>query len=84
MKLFVCNITFTASEEAVRELFQQIGPLKRLYLATDRDGKSRGFGFIEYVDPLDASRALDDLHGKELMGRRLIVIESEERIRNGK
>jgi RNA recognition motif-containing protein len=77
MKLFVANIAFAATQADLEELFRQIGPLKRVHLVT-RDGKSRGFGFVEFLAPLDAARALNDLHGKELMGRRLIVQESND------
>ena len=76
MKLFVANVSFAATEADLKELFGQIGPVKRVHLATDQNGKSRGFGFIEYEDPLDSTRAFDDLHGKELKGRRLIVKEA--------
>jgi len=78
VKLFVANISFSASEEAVRELFEQVGPVRRLYFARDGAGKPRGFAFLEYESELDAARALDDLHGKDLMGRRLVVQESKD------
>ena len=76
MKLFVANVAFEATEADLLELFRQIGPVKRLHLATDRAGKSRGFAFLEYEDPLDATRAFDDIHGHEFKGRRLIVKEA--------
>ena len=78
MKLFIANISFSATEEDLRELFGTVGPIKRLSLIKT-DGKLRGYGFLEYADPLDAARALDDLHGKDFMGRRLVVQESKEK-----
>ena len=77
MKLFVANLNYEVSEEELRELFRQVGPIKRVHLAT-ASGKSRGFGFVEYEDDLDASRAIDDLHGISFHGRRLAVKESTD------
>src|SRR5690348_11928282 len=45
-KLYVGNLPFTATEEAVRNLFAPHGAVEKLSLITDRDtGKPRGFGF---------------------------------------
>lgn len=78
MKLFVANVSFSASEEDLRELFSAVGPIKRLHLAKTVEGKSRGFAFLEFQDDLDASRALDDLHGHNFQGRRLVVQEASD------
>jgi RNA recognition motif-containing protein len=77
MKLFVCNIAFEATDEDVRNLFSEIGPLKACRLVKT-DGKSRGFGFVEFADALDASRAVDDLNAQTFMGRKLVVQEARK------
>ena len=76
-KLFVANVNFAASDEELRELFETIGPVKRCNIIKT-DGRSRGYGFVEYADELDASRAIDDLNGQTFMGRKLLVQEGKK------
>ena len=53
MNIFVGNIAFTASEDDLRQLFEEHGVVDEVHLITDRyTGRSRGFGFVGY--PLKA------------------------------
>jgi RNA recognition motif-containing protein len=82
-KLYVGNLPFTATEEAVRNLFAPHGTVEKISLISDRDtGRARGFGFVEMSDS-DASRAMQALNGKELDGRALKINEAQERPRSG-
>jgi RNA recognition motif-containing protein len=82
-KLYVGNLPFTATEEAVRNLFTPHGTVEKVSLITDRDsGRPRGFGFVEMSNS-DASRAMQALNGKELDGRALKINEAQDRPRNG-
>lgn len=82
-KLYVGNLPFTATEEAVRNLFATHGTVEKVSLITDRDsGRPRGFGFVE-MSNADASRAMQALNGKELDGRALKINEAQDRPRNG-
>jgi hypothetical protein len=78
-KLFVGNLPFSATEDAVRALFSQHGTVESLALITDRDtGRPRGFGFVEMPNA-DASRAMQALDGKDFGGRALKVNEAKAR-----
>jgi RNA recognition motif-containing protein len=56
VKLFVGNLPFTATDDAVRALFSQHGTVEKVALINDRDtGRPRGFGFVE-MSNADASR----------------------------
>jgi RNA recognition motif-containing protein len=78
-KIYVGNLPFSASENEVRELFGQHGTVESVSLITDRDtGRPRGFGFVE-MSRADASRAIQNLNGKDLGGRPLRVNEAQER-----
>ena len=58
--LYVGNLPFSASESAVRELFEQYGEVLSVKLINDRDtGRPRGFGFVEMADGAQAIEALD-------------------------
>jgi len=78
-KIHVGNLPFSATEEELRQLFAQYGTVQSVSLVTDRDtGRPRGFGFVEMSGP-DASRAIQNLNGKNMGGRSLRVNEAQER-----
>ena len=75
--IFVGNLNFGATEEAVRSMFEQYGTVEKVNLITDRDtGQARGFGFVEMSVNADADRAIAELNGRELDGRALNVNEA--------
>lgn len=77
-KLFVGNLSFAVTSEALSELFGQCGTVVSCNVATDRDtGRSRGFGFVEMQNQNDAEAAIKDLNGKELSGRQISVSISQ-------
>ena len=82
-KLYVGNLPFTATEEAVRALFAPHGTVEKLSLINDRDtGRPRGFGFVE-MSNADASRAMQALNGKDFDGRSLRINEAQDKGRSG-
>ncbi len=75
--IFVGNLNFGATEDAVRALFEAYGTVERVSIVTDRDtGQPRGFGFVEMSANADADRAIAELNGRELDGRALNVNEA--------
>jgi len=82
-KLYVGNLPFSATEEAVRALFAPHGTVEKVSLITDRDtGRARGFGFVE-MSNADASRAMQALNGSDFEGRALKINEAQDRARSG-
>ena len=82
-KLYVGNLPFTATDEAVQALFAKYGTVEKVSLISDRDtGRPRGFGFVE-MSSADASRAMQALNGTDFEGRSLKVNEAQERERSG-
>ncbi len=82
-KIYVGNLPFSADESQVRELFSQHGTVESVSIITDREtGRPRGFGFVE-MSRADASRAIQNLNGKEMGGRPLRVNEAQERTGGG-
>lgn len=80
LKLYVGNIDRTASEEDLRELFQQHGNIASLSIIKDRyTNESRGFGFVEFADSEEAKNAMQAVNGHMLKGRSLKVNEAQER-----
>ena len=80
MKLFVGNLSWNTEETSLRDLFEAHGEVEDVRIITDRDtGRSRGFGFVTFVNSDDAKNAMEALNGTELDGRNLNVNEARER-----
>ena len=73
-KLFIGGLSFSTSNERLREVFAQVGSVESAAVVTDREtGRSRGFGFVEMATAEEAEAAVKKLNGQELDGRRLNV-----------
>ena len=73
-KLFVGNLSYQATEEDLRELFQQAGAVQSVRIVTDQfTGRPRGFGFVEMSTQEEATRAVDQLNGRVFRDRNLVV-----------
>ena len=84
MKLYIGNIPFDAREEELRELFASFGAIGTATVIVDpRKGRSRGFGFIEFLDPVEGKAAIAGVNGREVGGRKLIVNEARSRDTGG-
>lgn len=75
--IFVGNLSFGATESAVRSLFEAYGTVDRVSIITDRDtGQAKGFGFVEMSVESEADRAIEGLNGRDVDGRALNVNEA--------
>ena len=82
-KIYVGNLPFGATEDAVRALFATHGAVEKCSLMMDREsGRPRGFGFVE-MSNADASRAMQALNGADFEGRPLKVNEAQSRPSGG-
>ena len=81
-KIYVGNLPFDTSENAVHELFGTYGEVISVALPTDREsGRPRGFGFVEMSSD-DAAKAIASLNGTDFGGRMLNVNEAKPREAN--
>ena len=72
--LFVGSLAYATDDDSLKAFFEQIGEVERAKVSTDREtGRSRGFGFVTYVDEANNQKAIDELNGKELDGRAINV-----------
>ncbi|KAJ0982718.1 hypothetical protein J5N97_010973 [Dioscorea zingiberensis] len=77
--LLVRNLRHDCRPDDLRKAFGQFGPLKDIYLPRDYyTGEPRGFGFVQYVDPADATEAKYQMDRQILLGRELTVVFAEE------
>lgn len=72
--VFVGNIPYEATEEKLKDIFNEVGPVLSFKLVYDREtGKPKGYGFCEYKDQETALSAMRNLNGYEIGGRSLRV-----------
>ena len=82
--IFVGNLSFDATEKAVRSLFEQYGTVDRVNIVTDRDtGRARGFGFVEMNNDSEGLNAIAGLNGRDMDGRALNVNEARPKENRG-
>jgi len=79
-RLYIGNLSYTTTEAALMELFEQVGQVVSADIITDRaTGQSRGFGFVEMADDSAAREAIAQLNGRELDGRAIKIAEAHPR-----
>ena len=84
MKIFVGNLSFGTTEDAVRSLFETHGAVDSVKIMTDREtGRSRGFAFVEMPNDGEAGNAMSGLNGRDLDGRSLTVNEARPKTDSG-
>jgi cold-inducible RNA-binding protein len=84
MKLYVGNLSFSTTEDRLRELFSAHGDVTSASLVMDREtGRPRGFGFVEFASADHAKAAIAELNGKNIDGRDLTVNEAKPREAGG-
>ena len=78
MKLYVGNLPYSLSEDALRAEFSEYGGVDEVAMITDREtGRPRGFAFVTMNDADEAKAAIAGLDGTELGGRTMNVNEAK-------
>jgi polyadenylate-binding protein len=78
--IYVKNIPVEVTDEEFRELFEKYGEVTSAQLARDQEnGKSRGFGFVNFINHEHASTAVDELNGKDFKGQDLYVGRAQKK-----
>ncbi len=84
MNLYVGNLPYRMTEDALRQEFEQYGQVSSCTIITDKaTGQSKGFGFLEMPTAEEAQAAITGLNGREVQGRRLNVNEARPRENSG-
>jgi RNA recognition motif-containing protein len=80
MNIYVGNVSYSATEEQLRELFSQYGTVKSVKIILDKfTGQPRGFAFVVMGSEEEADAAIAGLDGKEVAGRNLRINKARER-----
>lgn len=76
-KLFVGNLPYTMTSDDLRQAFSKVGDVVDANIVSDKmTGRSRGFGFVEMKSEGDSKKAIDQLNGTEVEGRKIFVSEA--------
>jgi cold-inducible RNA-binding protein len=83
-KLYVGNLSYNATQDQIRTLFEGAGDVVEVSIITDRDtGRSKGFGFVEMGSEEAAQEAIRRFNGYSLDNRTLTVNEARPREERG-
>ncbi|MDY7039664.1 MAG: RNA-binding protein [Chloroflexota bacterium] len=79
-KLYAGNLSYTTTEDTLRELFAAVGEVESVNIITDRmSGRSKGFGFVEMATEAAAQAAISQLNGTTVDDRQITVAEARPR-----
>ena len=77
--VYVKNIDPAVTQEEFEGLFKGYGEITSAVLSTDDEGKSRGFGFVNFAEHEQAAKAVDDLNDKEFHGQKLFLGRAQKK-----
>jgi cold-inducible RNA-binding protein len=79
-KLYVGNLAYSVRDESLQTAFGEFGTVTSAKVMMDREtGRSKGFGFVEFASPAEATAAMNALNGQPLEGRAIVVNEARPR-----
>ncbi|MEO5928908.1 MAG: RNA-binding protein [Candidatus Kapaibacterium sp.] len=80
VNMYVGNIPYSVTEEDLRQAFGEFGTVTSASIIIDKEtGRPRGFGFVEMSSKEEGERAIQEMNGKDWMGRSLTVNEAKPR-----
>lgn len=75
--IYVKNLNFSTTKESIMKLFEQIGKVKSIKIATKKDPKKGllclGYCFVEFAEKEAISKAIDNFQGVVLDGHALYI-----------
>ncbi|MBD2163544.1 RNA-binding protein [Calothrix sp. FACHB-156] len=84
MSIYVGNLSYQVTEDALTAVFAEYGSVKRVQIPTDREtGRVRGFAFVEMGSDDEETAAIEALDGAEWMGRDLKVNKARPKENKG-
>jgi len=77
-KLYVGSLSYNTTDDSLKNFFSEVGNVESATVIKDNvSGRSKGFGFVEMASEEEAKKAIEDLKGKELDGRAIVVDEAK-------
>ena len=80
MNIYVGNLSFKVEEPELSKLFEEYGEVSSVKIITDKySGRSKGFAFVVMDNDEEAKNAINELNGKKVDGREVVVNEARPR-----
>lgn len=80
MKIYAGNLSRETTEDELKQAFEQFGRVGSVEIIKDKyNGQSKGFGFVEMPDDTEGRTAMENLNGKDLKGKTIVVNEARPR-----
>lgn len=77
-KMFVGSLPWETTSEDLEKLFAKAGQVISAVVISDKmSGRSKGFGFVEMSSDAEAEKAIKELNGADLSGRKIVVAEAK-------
>lgn len=78
MNIYVGNLPYNTTEDSLKTLFEEFGPIESVKLIKDRfSGRIKGYGFIDMPSNSDADKAIKALNGSRIDGNNIKVKPSD-------
>lgn len=85
MKIYVGNMSYSTTEEALQEQFSAFGTVEEVAVINDREtGRPRGFAFVTMANDEEGRSAIESLNGADVDGRTLVVNEARPKSNNNR
>jgi len=79
-RIYVANLSYDMDSADVRELFEEVGEVKDVYLPEQKDAQHhKGYGFVEMATAEEAQEAIDAFHGEEDFYGRILTVRIADR-----
>lgn len=77
--VYVKNLADSTTEEDLKTIFGEHGAITSVVVMRDGEGKSKGFGFVNFEEPEDAAKAVEALNGKKVDEKELYVGKAQKK-----
>jgi len=83
-KLFIGSLAWATDSSGLQAAFERFGAIEEATVISDREtGRSRGFGFVTFVDESSVQQAISEMNGSQLDDRPIVVNEAKEQAPRG-
>jgi len=77
--VYVKNICEEYDDVKLTEMFSKYGKISSVKVMKSEEGKSKGFGFVSFESPEEASKACDELNGSDIEGKTVYVGRAQKK-----
>jgi polyadenylate-binding protein len=77
--IYIKNLDESVTDDQLRSAFEKFGKITSLVIQKDDEGKSKGFGFINYEKHDEAKKAVDEMNDTDFGGKKIYVSRAQKK-----